>query len=381
VFYGRSEAVKAVSDTHLRWLLSRADRSFVVAHRGGFAGLAPVLRRMTGREPRILNPETCNTRMVLVDGPRASPPRFTPPPGVLVDRVPEGVRNRPEGVRIGPDVALVGYDVEWVGSGSDLAADVTLYLRCERDTDEWWKVFIHGESALLPGRRAISDHTAVGDAYPSVAWRRGDIVVDHTRLRIGWILEALGGDGEISVNVGLFHDETRAWVTPEGAGDGENRVVVGRYDSRDVPADAVLAELPEGVEARQPPVRLGEVATLLASRVELRGRGSRARAEVVLYLRAEARTERPWQVFLHADGEGGRRESSDHHPVGGRLRTTEWEPGRVVVDRTVLDLGRFARGPVRISAGMFQGGRRAPVSPPESNDGQNRVLLEEHDLQ
>jgi hypothetical protein len=380
VFYGRSEAVKAVSDTHLRWLLSRADRSFIVANRGVFGGLAAAMRRLTGQEPRILNPETCNTRMVLYDGPRVRPPRFEPPPGALVDRVPESA-VRPEGVRIGPDVELAGYELEWLGAGGDLAADVTLYLRCLRDTDEWWKVFIHGESAALPGRRAISDHTAVGDAYPSVAWRRGDIVVDRTRIRVGWILEALGGEGEITVNVGLFHDETRAWVTPEGVGDGENRVRVGRYSSRDVPADAVVDALPAGVEALATPVRLGEAATLLAATVDVRGAGPRARVEVVLYLRAEERTRAPWQIFLHAEGENGRRQVSDHHPVSGRLRTTDWQPGRVVIDRTVLDLGEIAPGGVGISMGMFQGNHRATVTPAEAADGQNRVLLGERELQ
>jgi hypothetical protein len=380
VFYGRSTAVKAVSDTHLRWLLSRADRSFVVAHRGLFASLSTALRRLTGREPNILNPETCNTRMVLYDGPRVRPPRFEPPPGTLVDRVPE-TAARPEGVHIGPDVELAGYELEWLGAGGDLVADITLYLRCLRDTDEWWKVFIHGESAALPGRRAISDHTAVGDAYPSVAWRPGDIVVDRTRIRVGWILEALGGDGEISVNVGLFHDETRAWVTPEGAGDGENRVVLGRYSSRDVPDDAVVDELPAGVEALATPVQLGEAATLLASTVEVRGAGSRARAEVALYLRAAERTRRPWQIFLHAEGENGHRQVSDHHPVSGRLRTTDWAPGRIVIDRTVLDLGDLAPGGVRFSAGMFQGNQRAAIAPAEAADGQNRVLLGERELQ
>lgn len=380
VFYGRSEAVKAVSDTHLRWLLSRADRSFIVARRGLFSSLSSALRRLTGQEPNILNPETCNTRMVLYDGPPVRPPRFEPPPGALVDRVPESA-VRPEGVRIGPDVELAGYELEWLGAGEDLVADVTLYLRCLRDTDEWWKVFIHGESAALPGRRAISDHTAVGDAYPSVAWRPGDVVVDRTRIRVGWILEALGGEGEITVNVGLFHDETRAWVTPEGAGDGENRVVVGRYSSRDVPDGAVVDALPAGVEALATPVRLGEAATLLASTVEVRGEGARARAEVVLYLRAGERTRRPWQIFLHAEGEGGRRQVSDHHPAGGRLRTTDWEPGRIVVDRTVLDLGELEPGGVRFSAGMFQGNQRAAVAPAGAADGQNRVLLGERVLQ
>jgi 4-amino-4-deoxy-L-arabinose transferase-like glycosyltransferase len=377
VFYGRSEAVKAVSNTHLRWLLSRSDRSFIVANRGTFGTLATAMRRLTGQEPEILNPETCNTRMVLYDGPRIAPPRFEPPEGTLVDRVPESVTNRPENVRIGPDISLVGYQVEWIGSGSTLMADVTMYLRCDRETDEWWKVFLHGESAALPGRREIDDHTAVGDDYPSVAWRRGDIVVDRARLRVGWILDVLGGQGEIGISMGLFHDMTRAWVAPDDAHDGENRVLLARYDTHEVPEGAVLARLPGGVEPLGEPVRLADVATIVATEVSLRGEGRDALAEVVLYLRAEVRTTEPWQVFLHAEGAGDRRAVSDHHPASGRLPTTDWEPGRIVVDRTFLDLSRHTTGTVRVYGGMFSNEGRARIEPADADVGSHRVLLGE----
>lgn len=379
VFYGRSQAVKAVSDTHLRWLLSRSDRTFIVANRSGFGSLARAMRRITGSEPNILNPATCHTRMVLYDGPPVEPPRFVPPPGSRLEQVPASVANQPEDVQIGSDISLVGYQVDWLGAGSSLTADITVYLRCERDTDQWWKLFIHGESDELPGRRAISDHTAVGDAYPSVAWRPGEILVDHTRLRVGWILDAIGGEGEITINLGLFHDETRARVTPESAHDGQDRVVVARFDTAEVPEDGVLTELPDGVEPAMRPVRFGDMATLVAWEVSQQGRGRRRLAEVTLYLRAEERTERPWQIFLHAEGEAGRRDRavSDHHPLSGRLPTTRWEPGQIVVDRTVLDLGRVSPGEVWVYVGLFSDRGRAPVSPAEAGDDSRRVLLEE----
>ena len=377
VFYGRSQATKAVSDTHLRWLLSRTKRSFIVANRGVFGHLAPTLRRITGQDPRVLNPATCNTRMILYDGPHVAAPTFRPSPELLVDQVPSTAHRPDETIRIGPDVSLAGYRVEWIGSGNDLTADITLYLRCEQETDEWWKVFVHGESPVLPGRRAISDHIAGGDAFPSVAWHPGDIVVDHTRLRVGWILEAIGNEGDLTINVGLFHDMTRAQVTPESAQDGENRVVVARYDPRAVPADAVLSELPADVEPLETPVELRGVATLLAKQVTLQGRGRQSLAEVVLYLRADERTSEPWQIFLHAQGPSGHRAVSDHHPLSGRVRTTEWEPNRIYVDRTSLDLGRMQRGTVRIYGGMFNGNQRAEVSPAEASDGDRRIVLGE----
>jgi hypothetical protein len=332
---------------------------------------------VTGREPRLLNPSTCNTRLALYDGPRVAPPRFAPPPGARVDAVPTDVDARPAGLRIGPDVSLVGYDVDWVGEGRDLTADVTLYLRCERATEEWWKVFLHGESETLPGRRAISDHTAVGDEFPSVEWRPGDVVVDHTSLRVGWILDAIGGRGVVTVAMGLFHDETRAEVSPDEAHDGEHRVVVGRYDSRAVPDDAVLERLPDGVAPLAEPVAFGDVATLLAATVEPRHRRGRSALAVTLYLRADRRTAEPWQVFLHAEGAEGRRDRvvNDHHPVGGRLRTTRWRPGAIVVDRATLDLRRVRGQPVRVYAGMFRSGRRASIDPASADAGGDRVLL------
>jgi len=290
------------------------------------------------------------------------------------------VANRPEDLRIGEDISLVGYQVDWIGSGSNLLADVTVYLRCERDTDEWWKIFLHGESAVLPGRREIDDHTAVGDEYPSVAWRPGDIVVDRTRLRMGWLLDALGGEGDIGIYMGLFHDMTRAWVTPDDAHDGENRVVLGRYNTSEVPEGAVIDELPDDVERLETPVRIGDVATLVARDISLRGEGREALAEVTLYLRAESRSDRPWQIFLHADGPGERRTVSDHHPAAGRLPTTRWDTGSYVVDRTFLDLSRFREGTVLVYGGMFSERTRAVIAPPEADDGDRRILLGELEL-
>lgn len=380
VFYGRAEAVKAVSDTHLRWLLSRSERSFIVANRGGFSGLSRAMRRITGRDVNLLNPDACNTRMVLHDGPRIQPPRFSPPEGTLVESVPESVANRPENLLIGEDLSLVGYQVDWIGSGSNLLADVTIYLRCERDTDEWWKIFLHGESAVLPGRRTIDDHTAIGDAYPSVAWQEGDIVVDRSRLRMGWLLDALGGEGDIGIYMGLFHDMTRARVSLDAYNDGENRVELGRYNTSEVPEGAVVEELPDDVELLETPIRFGEVATLVAADVSQRGSGRSTLAEVTLYLRAETRSGSPWQIFLHAEGTGERRAVSDHHPAAGRLPTTSWDPGTYVIDRTFLDLSRHGDGTVRVYAGMFSDGGRADIEPSDAGGDDGRILVGELEL-
>jgi len=377
VFYGRAQAVKAVSRTHLRWLLSRSPRSFIVANNAVYGGLRSALRQLTGREPHVLNPATCSTRMVLYDGPQVEPPTFEPRPGTQFRSLPSRVAHRLPGVRIGPDVSLLGYDLEWLGAGSDLVADVSLYLRCERETEEWWKVFLHGESKALPGRRAISDHIAGGDDYPSVAWRRGDIVRDHTRMRVGWILDALGGQGEVQVAAGLFHDNTRAQVTPRSAQDGENRIILGRHGAgRSVDARA-LDSLPAGVAPLGTPVRLEDVATLLAFEVDVRGEGPSALAEVTLYLRAERRTDERWQVFVHAVGPGDRRAVSDHDPGVG---TARWDPGRIYVDRTILDVGSMGPGELTVYAGFFHGDRRAAVEPEESADGQRRIPLGRFDL-
>ena len=375
VFYGRSEAVKATGRTHLRWLLSRADRSFVVGNSRVYASMMSALRSISGTEPRVLNPATCSTRMVLHDGPPVPPPEFRPPAGALVESVPASARRDP--VRIGPDISLVGAEGRWLGSGEGLTAEVDLYLRCERETEQWWKVFLHGESPSLPGRRAISDHTAVGDAYPSVAWRRGEILLDSTRLRVGWILEAQGGEGELRIAAGLFHDESRARITPAEAQDGENRVFVGRLGEARPEEEAVVDAPPDDVTLLEPPVRLGDIATLLAAEVRLVGSVRAPAAEVVLYLRAERRTADPWRVFVHAVGAGGQRRVSDHPPASPRIGTTRWERGRVYVDRTVLDLAGMPRGPVTVHTGLFSGGRRAPVSPESVDAGQSRVSVGE----
>ncbi len=372
VFYGRSQATKATGTTHLRWQLSRADRSFVVGNDRVFGSLSSAVRHVTGRPARILNPATCSTRMVLVEG-RAEAPDFRPREGDVVDRVPEAARLEAP-VRIGPDLTLVGSNVEWVGGGADLTAEVTAYLRVDRRTESWWNLFLHGESPALPGRRAISDHTAVSERYPSVAWREGEVVVDRTSLPVGWILESLGGEGELRVAMGLFQNLTRARVSPESAHDGEHRIVLGRFSSTETPADLVLDELPAGVRPLDQPVRLGDLATLLAAEARPTGRGRHAEAEVTLYLRAERRTETPARVFVHVQ-QAERRAVSDHHPLVGRARTTPWEPRRSHVDRAVIGLGRLEPGPAEVFAGMFDDQGRVRLEPASADAGDGRFLV------
>ena len=98
------------------------------------------------------------------------------------------------------------------------------------------------------------------------------------------------------------------------------------------------------------------------------GRPSRLR----IYFHARKRPTTAWQVFVHVDGHG-RRETSDHPPLGGRYPATSWLPGDWLVDEhDVVLSGSFTPGTYHLYFGLFVGDNRLKATRGEK-DGDGRV--------
>ncbi len=100
--------------------------------------------------------------------------------------------------------------------------------------------------------------------------------------------------------------------------------------------------------------------------------------DVSLYFKVLKKIRGKYKVFLHIDGRGNRI-LGDHDPVGGKIQTSLWLPGRWVVDRYTVPASASSTvstpsGWYIVYAGLFQGDRRMQVlAGPQ--DGQNRIRV------
>ncbi len=92
---------------------------------------------------------------------------------------------------------LLGFDLEGEPkAGSKLT--LSMYFRVDKPLTGDWKIFVHFES---PGkRRQPYDHYGVGDLYPVVEWKQGQIVRDRLEIEI----PADWPGGKTQILVGLY---------------------------------------------------------------------------------------------------------------------------------------------------------------------------------
>lgn len=124
------------------------------------------------------------------------------------------------------------------------------------------------------------------------------------------------------------------------AGARDVSLVVARPICTEASRSFRLRTEPDGIGNR-PPARVvwGE----RAERIELVGWNVPATVkrgqsfEIVFYFRALAPLDRPWDVFVHIDGDRARH-LSDHEPLGGACPTSAWQPGDLLVDRVTTTI-------------------------------------------
>jgi len=108
------------------------------------------------------------------------------------------------------------------------------------------------------------------------------------------------------------------------------------------------------------------------------GQGERLRVKTVFEALSSMNSD--WQIFLHIDlAEGNNfRIHGDHHPAGGRMKTSLWKKGDFVVDdftkRVPLDA---PSGKYNVWLGFYSGSQRLRFVSGDAkrHDGDNRIKL------
>jgi len=123
----------------------------------------------------------------------------------------------------GGAIELVGWDLDPERLEPGRAATLTLYWRSLEETETGWRVFVH-----LDGRegqeRIHGDHWPAGGAYPTDAWRKGDLVRDPVVFSVpaGFRADA------VDAWIGWFAGEERLRISNAGEvrHDGSDRLLL-----------------------------------------------------------------------------------------------------------------------------------------------------------
>ncbi|MGC9983574.1 MAG: sulfatase-like hydrolase/transferase [Polyangia bacterium] len=96
--------------------------------------------------------------------------------------------------------------------------------------------------------------------------------------------------------------------------------------------------------------------------------------ELTVYFESLAPVPHGWRPFFHLDGPGGSFRNLDHVPVDGAYPVERWRPGQHIRDRQRIV---FAGPPgvYAVLVGLFKEAARLPVTPPEANDGKDRLRV------
>ena len=254
-------------------------------------------------------------------------PAYAPPP-----RYPSAeeleIPQRMDGV-FGDRIALLGYDVQPASLEAGQALEVTLYLSALRPLTDTYSMGLWLVSAV-PGdttRLAGLDTWPGNGAYPTLAWRPGEVVVDTYRLAIpedvprtqAWMVQL----NVYRMGEGWFPFAQQEQIVDERAILGWVRV-----------GAAAPPEAPPEAQLERPPV-FGEVIALQGAQITPQESGLQVR----LWWEALAPLEGDYTVFVHlVDGAGQLAGTGDGPPLEGGFPTRLWRPGDGVADEHVVPL-------------------------------------------
>ncbi|HEV8322434.1 MAG TPA: carbohydrate-binding family 9-like protein [Myxococcota bacterium] len=124
----------------------------------------------------------------------------------------------------GGTVRLLGWDAApqpAVPGGPPLT--LTLYWESLAPLAEDWRVFVHVEGRFGGRPRFQMDHDPVAGAYPTSAWKPGQIIKDDWTVPVPADFTVT----DAALWVGLYRDKTNAPVAPATAADRHGRVRAG----------------------------------------------------------------------------------------------------------------------------------------------------------
>jgi hypothetical protein len=251
----------------------------------------------------------------------APPPRYPSAEGLEIPHRVDGV--------FGDRIALLGYDVRPASLEAGQALEVTLYLSALRPLTDTYSMGLWLVSAV-PGdttRLAGLDTWPGNGAYPTLAWRPGEVIVDTYRLTIP---EDVSRAQAWMVQLNVYRMGEK-WFPFALRGQIVDERAILEWVR--VGASAPL-EVPPEAQMERPPV-FGAAIALRGAQITPGEGGLRVR----LWWEALAPLDRDYTVFVHlVDEEGQLVGTGDRPPLEGGFPTRLWRPGDGVADEHVVPL-------------------------------------------
>jgi hypothetical protein len=299
------------------------------------------------------------------------------PPGRVVDA------EYPMYVPMDDNVLFLGYDLvsnEVVRSGELL--QVRLYWQATGLVSGNYISFIHLDAPPENVTFATSDNFQPGDPQaqidmPSKRWQSELYVRDEHRLQLPNEMPTIA----YALRAGLYDRETgrRLPIVPkQGAGQEGDTIFLQQVHV--LPSQTMFR--PE-MQSRKN-YSLGDGIELIGHTIETAAASGHIQPgrtiTVTLHWRALEPVERDYTVFVQLLDEAGQvRGQHDSPPVSGRYPTSNWLPGQIVSDETVLTLApNLPAGGYQIAVGMYEldTGRRLEVKGENGEMRGDAILLE-----
>lgn len=259
---------------------------------------------------------------------------------------PQDIARFPDASRtnFANQIELLGYELSARSYRPGEPLRVTLSWRALSPMPESYRVFVHLVGAKDASAGGVDAIPARG-AFPTLYWKPGDALRDTYQFPIA--PNAL--PGKYSLEVGLY---------PVGK-PGERLMAVGSGDDRVLLTVVKIA--PREPVAYVPATRIGAV---FADQIELIGydlRTEQNQVRLILYWRANKKTESDYTVFVHAlDASGTRIGQVDRQPQDGNYPTSIWDAGEQVRDDYQLPITNYSiTSKYVLQVGLYPAGKPA----------------------
>jgi 4-amino-4-deoxy-L-arabinose transferase-like glycosyltransferase len=270
-----------------------------------------------------------------------------------------------------------------VASGLWTARDY--YIAFARDPDAYY--WYDGDKGEVVD--VLADRVARGQVYMAPPWAKHATVDFLTR---GWgIKEVALGSGVVLPDPSAGRDAYYVLRTKDA---GESRFVGRRLGPKDelqevhdrygeplifvhhLPVQAIPDAVP-GPDHEERAI-FGDLFEFLGYTVDPSVEAG-DRLDLFLFWRSLQPASLNYTQFVHLLDQGGRRWGQrDREPLDGSYRTSEWEPGEVIIDRFRLDVDPTAPpGPYSLVVGWYdlESGERLPVVDGRGGAAGDQILL------
>jgi hypothetical protein len=135
------------------------------------------------------------------------------------------VPQHPVGAVFGDEFRLIGWEMSPAAPQIDEAITITLIWESLAEVDTNWRIFTHLDGTT----RQNLDHDAMANAFPTLHWKKGTILKDTIETKL-----ETGGDGQVKIFVGFYHDDDRLEVSSPGSGkvDKDGRLEIGGFAAK-----------------------------------------------------------------------------------------------------------------------------------------------------